>query len=622
MGIWGRISGHFSAWLLHLKQILHSLQRNRPKYFVSPAPIPSVDIKYEIKEDPLIAQITELQDVLMQKDMALQHKDAEIRNQSDQIKAQTADMEKIQYEKAIIEAKYQKKLKAAEVKKQNLARYHERKKDTRTLKQQVEDIVGKGPKWLPHACNTPLSHIIGKPPGSSGGGRVRPELIHEYKDLIPAKCNHCDLALDSQPAYFVYDTVVTDLHRELDEVGAYDILRMKNICHRIHRKKCPRCKRWIYPTRGLFSNARFGVGFVCYVISHRILLNLTYDDILRDLRKIFGFTVKVSQTAIIDWFLKFEHQIQAVYSQLELLVKEAEFAHIDETGLPMRGENWWLWVVCTANLVLYHQGVGRGHTEIEEILKGFQGTIIADFFRAYEKFKDNPHQKCMAHLLSAIIELMVKLEKENERMTLKIIKCEAVQARLIADLDAELGKKKRGRKPKAESVTPEQLETMDQRFQVNQKTLRQASSLGTFFRQPFQDTVFNWSKPNNERISRSAAEMQLDQLLISLRSEGIDDDELENLIKRCEKFKLNLFTYLEHEEMPPDNNRAERNLRKFAKQRRISGDFKSPAVGKHLAAYLSMYMTCEANGRDFEHLLHEIVTDQIVDLRTFLFPIE
>jgi len=560
-----------------------------------------------------IPQINALQD-------ALQQKDVELAKQADQLKAQIAVVEKIEHEKAVIEARYQKKLKAAEVKKRNLAQYHERKKDTRTLKQQVEDIVGKGPKWLPHACETPLSHIIGKPLGSSGAGRPRPELIHETQDLMPHKCFHCDLALDAQPAYYVYDTVVTDLHRELDEVGAYDILRMKNICYRIHRKKCPRCHRWIYPVRGLFHNARFGVGFVCYVISHRILLNLTYIDILRDLRKIFGFTVTVSETAIIDWFLKFEAQIHAVYTQLEALVKEANFAHIDETGLPMRGQNWWLWVVCTANLVLYHQSTGRGHTDIEDILKGFQGTIIADFFRAYEKFKNNPHQKCMAHLLSAIIELMVKLEKENERMTLKITKCEAVQAREQADAEVERGTKTRGRKPKAEMLTSSQLDMMERRSQANQKTLRQASTLGAFFRQPFQDTVYNWEKPSTERISRATAESQLNELLISLRTQGIDDDDLENLLKRCEKFRLELFTYLDHPDMPPDNNRAERNLRKFAKQRRISGDFKSPLVGKHLVTYLSLYMTCVTNERDFDHLLHDIVTGETVDLRAFLFP--
>ena len=51
------------------------------------------------------------------------------------LKAQRAKIETFQQEKAGIETKYQKKMKAAEVKKQNLAQYHKGKKNTRTLKQ-------------------------------------------------------------------------------------------------------------------------------------------------------------------------------------------------------------------------------------------------------------------------------------------------------------------------------------------------------------------------------------------------------------------------------------------------------------------------------------------------------
>ncbi len=247
------------------------------------------------------------------------------------------------------------------------------KKDTRSLKQQVEDIVGKGPKWLPHPCSGPSAHKIGKPPGSPGAspgaGRPRPEKIHGSVDLFPVTCRTCNTSLETQHAYFVYDTVVTELSRELDEVGVYDVLHLNNICHRVHRRKCPTCGRWVYPDQGLFKNAQFGVGFICYVISQRIALNLTYVDILHDLRKVFGCNIILSETAMIDWFVKFEDQIRAVYAQLEELVRAADFAHVDETGLPMMGENWWLWVVCTANLVLYHQSTGRGHSDIKEVLK-------------------------------------------------------------------------------------------------------------------------------------------------------------------------------------------------------------------------------------------------------------
>ncbi|KKL94938.1 hypothetical protein LCGC14_1859630, partial [marine sediment metagenome] len=50
------------------------------------------------------------------------------------------------------------------------------------------------------------------------------------------------------------------------------------------------------------------------------------------------------------------------------------------------------------NFVLYIQSTSRGHESVKDILEGFE-----------------EQQKCLGHLLSDIIELIVKLEKENER---------------------------------------------------------------------------------------------------------------------------------------------------------------------------------------------------------------
>lgn len=57
--------------------------------------------------------------------------------------------------------------------------------------------------------------------------------------------------------------------------------------------------------------------------------------------------------AIIDWVKHFFEIIEGLYEQLEELVKKSALFHVDEVGLPIKGENWWLWVVCCANFVLY-----------------------------------------------------------------------------------------------------------------------------------------------------------------------------------------------------------------------------------------------------------------------------
>ncbi len=562
-----------------------------------------------------------IQNDLLLTQKILKTKECELESKDRQIKQHDTAYDELKIEKSVVEAKYLKKLRVAEEKKKNLGKYRQIKKDTRSIKQQAEDIVGKGPKWLPHSCQEPKSHKIGKPKGGKGGGRKRPEKIHQTIELYPKTCPGCNATIEEEVPYFVYNRILTDLFRERDEVDAYDVLRIRNIQQNIYRRKCPTCKSWVYPDQWLFKNQRFGVGFVAHIMTKRIRLSMTYEDIIGEMEEIFGYGFSLSSTTITNWFYQFEDQIQDIYEQLENLIKKEAFVHIDESGLPMQGKNWWLWVICTANLVLYRQSHTRGHKAIKDIIDCFEGTIVADFFKAYERFDGNEQQKCLAHLLSSIIELIVGRQKENERIERKLQKHRASVQREKQDalLYKNSIKKTRGRKPKSCKLSTKEIYVLKTRKTEILKTINQATDFGAFFRAPFQDTCFSWKKPLDERISVDDAQAHLTGLIASLREDGVSDEDLERLLKRCEKFLPSLFIYLQHEGMPPDNNLAERDLRKFAKQRRISQDFKSIEVTKHLIEYLSLYMTCQVNGRDFHVLLRNLLSGKAVDLREFLF---
>ena len=119
-------------------------------------------------------------------------------------------------------------------------------------------------------------------------------------------------------------------------------------------------------------------------------------------------------------------------------------------------------------------------------------------------------------------------------------------------------------------------------------------------------------------MSSIEAKEQMLALVAKLRAEGVEDEEIRKILDRCEKYQDSLFTYLDHEGMPPDNNEAERKLRPFAVQRRVSGGFKSPPLMKHFAVFLSLFMTCKANVKEFEALLPRVLSEEGVDLRQFL----
>jgi len=604
MGLWLLLAILLIGIFLFLRRLL----RQKEKIYVQ-------TIKRQ--ETQLNAKTLKLQEKdseLQEKDSELQEKDSELQEKD---KTYKTEIDQLKREKDTLEAKYLKKLTAADVKKNNLARYRRKMKSLRkkTIAEEVEEIVGKGPSWLPHSREGPKSHTMGKPKGSSGGGRKRPEKIHEEKELHAHKCYHCGLDLDGVKEYFVYDRVVTDLFRYMEDEKDYLTLRLKNVKLKVLRKKCPKCKKWVYPEQGLLANNRIGLSLVSFVISRRIRTGLPYEVIIDELSTHFGFNFSISAPAIIDWFKDFSDIIEGLYEQLEELVKTSKVLHVDETGLPMNGENWWLWVVCCANFVLYIQSTSRGHESVKHILDGFEGTLISDFFSAYNKFKDVEQQKCLGHLLSDIIELIVKLEKQNERIEKKL---EPHEEAIKKEESLEATPKPRGRPKKLELLTEPQVKTLKTRRVQNRKSLNQAIRLRSFFRATFKHTVLGWKTDKSKRLTKEEAEEKLRELVFKLREESVVEGDLEKLLKRCNKYEKMLFTYLKYEGVPPDNNKAERDLRPFVVQRKRSGGFKSPEVMRHYVIYLSLYMTCKLNGKNFDTLLDLIFSGERFNLGSFL----
>jgi predicted nuclease with TOPRIM domain len=84
---------------------------------------------------------------LIAKRVELQEKDSELQEKETTLQGQ---IEQLKKEKDALEAKYLKKVTAADVKKKNLARYRRKMKSLRknTIAEEVEEIVGKAPSWL------------------------------------------------------------------------------------------------------------------------------------------------------------------------------------------------------------------------------------------------------------------------------------------------------------------------------------------------------------------------------------------------------------------------------------------------------------------------------------------
>ena len=128
-----------------------------------------------------------------------------------------------------------------------------------------------------------------------------------------------------------------------------------------------------------------------------------------------------------------------------------------------------------------------------------------------------------------------------------------------------------------------------------------------------------YKAPAGVRWTQEEAEQHLADLVASLQAEKPPNPDLKRILDRCEKHAGQWFTYLSHEGMPPDNNQAERDLRGWAAQRKVSGSFQNEQVVHAYLTYKSLFVTCQKNDKDFQALLKQLLGHQKVDLLDFFF---
>lgn len=481
--------------------------------------------------------------------------------------------------------------------KANLEKYHNENKklqEAARKKRKKRSDAGK------HRDVSPGNKRSGKPKGANGGGLKNPDPkeIDYTREHYLDDCPECNKSLKGVKPFDHHDHYIRDFEKL--KRG----LRLVFIKHVIYRYKCPHCKNNVSQDFGNLSNARYGLGMIAFALYERLQRGGSWEGIRSTIERIIH-TKKCIPTvkAFIDWIRKYETEMWEVYDAFLEAIQQSSFAHVDETGLPMDGENWWLWCIVAAQVVLYLPSKSRGSNTIAHIFDDYKGILLSDFWTAYNKLTVE-QQKCLEHLTRELWTLHLKAIDRRDAAAKKLATDNELRAE--DDEKKEPIPPKRGRPAKQpQALTEKKREKLQDEIEQYNKYIRQLTLFYDFFKQV-------WDKNGNDmsvytsmelRISISEAESRLQALIQVIREEGAANMDVERMIKRFEKYGPCLFTYLEHLEVMPDNNEVERNIRPFVVQRKISGTFISPEVMDMYALHLSLYRTCVRNGVNYEEVI-------------------
>ena len=279
------------------------------------------------------------------------------------------------------------------------------------------------------------------------------------------------------------------------------------------------------------SRTLYGHGLMCWCVYQSIVGKQSMLSVHRGLKDIFSLSIPTTK------IYRFKSILASYYNELSrkilATVLNANVLHIDETPVKLRKTVGYIWVISSTSEVCYLFRDSREGSFLQDLLGAYQGILVSDFFTAYDSLRCR-QQKCLIHLMRDINDDLRKNPYDQEM-------------RSVAEPFARLLK--------------EIVLTID-RYGLRRRHLHK------------------YVKPA-ERLCTGIAEGHFTSVCASKYQ------------SRFEKYGSRLFTFLNYDGVPWNNNNAEHAVHHFTKLRRISdGTFTRSSV-EHLLVLLSVLQTCE-----------------------------
>jgi hypothetical protein len=252
--------------------------------------------------------------------------------------------------------------------------------------------------------NIPIPKKRGAPNGHKGATRLR----KEPDEIIDVIADHCEKCGGSNIEKM--DKCDTSVIEDMPPPQ-----KIKTIQYNRWEVKCKDCgHQSISKHPDCPKTGNFGIFLLVYFVMLKFHLRGV-------IRKIQDFVLQyndfeISPKGINDILLRVGSACKNDYEDKIQKIRSAKWRYIDETGIKVNGENWWLWIFRTdTNETLVVIRKSRGTKVLEEILgDGHKGANIADGWRAYSWI--DKLQRCWAHLLREV-DHFIETSENGKRLS-------------------------------------------------------------------------------------------------------------------------------------------------------------------------------------------------------------
>ena len=166
--------------------------------------------------------------------------------------------------------------------------------------------------------------------------------------------------------------------------------------YRYRRYRCPACRAQMMNHR---AGSKYGPTLHSYVIYLLIEMRLSRQKISEHVTAVFN--VPLLKAMVNDMKVSMAKKYEPTYRRILEQIATGHHVHADETKGVVRGDGHYVWIFANLTSAAYVYSESREAAMLENVLGGFSGVLVSDFYAAYDSMPCQ-QQKCLIHLMRDI----------------------------------------------------------------------------------------------------------------------------------------------------------------------------------------------------------------------------
>jgi transposase len=370
------------------------------------------------------------------------------------------------------------------------------------------------------------------------------------------RCTCCHTSLKKEPVIGTRKRQVFDLPATKIEVTQ----------HEVEAKVCPHCLAFQeadFP-KDVNQFVQYGSriqALAVYLINYQML---SYSRTAAFFRDQFGQSI--SEGTLVNMNRTFGKRLPLLEQQLREEILQSPVVHFDETGIRTNGQLQWLHTMSTKDVTLQYVHPKRGKEAMDHIgiLPAFSHIAVHDGWNSYFKYEQCRHVLCNAHLLRELQGIYDQTKEEWAQEMIELLRSAKVEK------DRSNGR-----------VDVSVLIRIEQAY---------------------------------ERILQKGYQLHPDQIEPNPSRGRPKQHPSKNLLDRFTRDRDAILAFLTHEDIPFDNNQAERDIRMAKVKQKVSGSFRSEDGASLFSLTRSLIHTAQKQGKPIFHSIEKLIREGKADL--------